>query len=67
MGISSVNEGSRYHTAAHWICHVFGDYVGRAQQAYASLPARITAHTRSTSSASLGGVSVPADRKMTAS
>jgi hypothetical protein len=28
MGISSVSDGSRYHTAAHWICQVFGDYLG---------------------------------------
>lgn len=38
-----------------------------AQQAYTSPPARITAHTSSTSSACLDGVIAPADRKMTAS
>ena len=28
MGISSEGNGSRYHTAAHWICQVFGNYLG---------------------------------------
>jgi hypothetical protein len=45
----------------------FRQLFSKALHVHAAPPERITAHTRSTSSVSLDGVSVPAVRKMTAS